>query len=364
MNVNNRKLNIALVGTYPPPYGGVSVHILRMKDRLEKQGYNCVVYDLRKQFSSAKGVITIRHPGIWLLKYAFSAKEDIIHFHSSDWRIYAIAGLMGLFGKKVIITIHNSRLSDSLKALFWLKRKIVVFAFRHISFIIAVNSKIKEFLLQLGIKPENIAVIPAFIPPVVKDEDIRKVPQEIWRFIDEHKPIISGNAFRIAFYNNQDLYGIDMCINLCANLKKYYPNIGFVFALPDIRNYDYFNKMKQEIKRQNIEGNFLFQTKPCPFYPILLKSDVFVRPTNTDGASVSIAEAIYFKVPVVASDIVKRIEGTIVFKNRDGNDFTSKVKNVLENYGEYKKKLKVVESKDNFGKVLEVYKHLLTQSRK
>ena len=37
---------------------------------------------------------------------------------------------------------------------------------------------------------------------------------------------------RIAFHNGYDLYGIDMCIDLCANLKNSCPKIGFVFCLP------------------------------------------------------------------------------------------------------------------------------------
>jgi len=355
----NKNSTIALIGAYPPPYGGVSVHIQRMKEGLEKRGYKCIVYNLGKYPSIEKNIICIKHIRTWLLKYLFLAREDVIHFHDSDWRIWVIAGLLGLLNKKVIISIHGASLRNSLKRACWFQKRIIIFTLRHVSFIIVVNLRIKELLISIGIKPENIVVIPAFIPPTIRDEDIKKVPQEVWDFIDRHNPIISGNAFKIIFYNNQDLYGIDMCIDLCANLKKHYPNVGFVFGLPDIGEYNYFKKMQQKIQVKGIENNFLFQTKPCQFYPIIMKSDVFIRPTNTDGASVSLREALYFKVPSLASNITSRPKETILFENRNINDFTSKAKWILDNYKIVKERLSTVEIEDNSKQIIEIYRKLL-----
>ena len=175
-------------------------------------------------------------------------------------------------------------------------------------------------------------------------------------FIESHTPVISAGAFRISFYDGQDLYGIDMCVELCANLKTIYPQIGFVFCLPDIGDNDYFSKMKLEIKDKNIENNFLFITQPLDnVYLIWQKSDIFVRPTVSDGDAVSLREALSLKTPAVASDVVLRPERTILFKNRDINDFTLKVKDLLKNYEQYVKKLEVLRMEDNFRKIIDVY---------
>ena len=37
---------IVLIGPYPPPYGGVSVHIQRLKERLLDVGFKCVVINV------------------------------------------------------------------------------------------------------------------------------------------------------------------------------------------------------------------------------------------------------------------------------------------------------------------------------
>ncbi len=352
------KPKISLIGPYPPPYGGIAIHIKRLKEQLEERGYECIVYELGRHEPTERNVIRIKKVKRWLLRYFLFAKENVIHFHNPDWRMRVIMGKMGMWGKKTIISIHGESLNDSLKGGGWFRKQIIKFGLKHTSFVIAVNPKIEELALALGVKPECVKVIPSFIPPTIKKEEIAEIPQEVWRFIDNHSPIVSANAFKIAFYNNQDLYGIDMCINLCANLKQEYPKVGFVFCLPDIGDYEYFNKMKQRIKESGIEDNFFFQTKPCQFYPILMKSNVFVRPTNTDGYGVSIAEAIYFKVPSIASNVCRRPEGTILFKSRDINDFILKVKDVLDNYEEHKKRLESVILEDNAEKIIKIYQNL------
>jgi len=60
----------------------------------------------------------------------------------------------------------------------------------------------------------------------------------------------------------------------------------------------------------------------------------------------------------VASNVCRRSDGVILFKNRDINDFVSKVKNVLDNYEYYKKRLEAVNLEDNFDKILKVYQAL------
>jgi glycosyltransferase involved in cell wall biosynthesis len=121
--------------------------------------------------------------------------------------------------------------------------------------------------------------------------------------------------------------------------------------------------MEQKIIEKGIENNFRFVTEPYQFYPILMKSHVFLRPTNTEGDATSLREALFIKVPSVASDVVPRPEGTILFKNRDIGDLTLKVKDLLDNYELHKKELNTVEIEDNFKKLIKVYRKLIGDNR-
>lgn len=65
---------------------------------------------------------------------------------------------------------------------------------------------------------------------------------------------------------------------------------------------------------------------------VLMKQcDLVLRPTNTDGDALTIREALYFGVPVIASDAVRRPTGTILFRNRDAKDLMCRTVDVLKN---------------------------------
>jgi len=355
------KLRVTLIGAYPPPYGGVSVHIQRLQDFLLNNGFQCIVIDFSSSLKNAKNVINAGK--IKNLRYIQNAGGGIIHIHSSGINLkkimafFLLSVLCKIRRNKLIITFHSFR--DHVKRFDWLE-KIMLKAFSKFALhYIAVSSLIKNKLLSLNIDPNKISVITGFLPPTTKQHDIDEIPQEIWNFIDNHWPVISANGFRISFYNNQDLYGIDMCIDLCNKLQDTYTQIGFIFCLSDIGDHNYFKKIRQTIAEKGIADNFLFVTRSCQFYPILMKSDVFVRPTNTDGDAVSVREALYFKIPTVASDVVPRPEGVILFKNRDINDFTLKVEDVLDNYTWHKKRLEAVKvEEDNFQEIISLYEQL------
>ncbi len=357
-------MKIAIIGAIPPPYGGISVHIQRFKHYLEGKGHTVTVYELfRDGRSPGKNVIYIKNVRRWLLKYIFTAGEDVIHLHTEAWQLRAIMGLMSVLRKKTVITIHSESLHDSLETGGWLKHRLIKFGLRRTACVITVNPRIKDLALSIGVRPERVAVIPAFIPPVVRDEDLAAVPPATQDFIRSHSPLLSANAFKIVFYHNQDLYGIDMCIDLCAALKPNYPNVGLVFCLPEIGDLDYFGKMQARIAGLGIQDNFLFQTGPGLLYPVLMRSDVFLRPTNADGFGISVAEAIYFKVPAIASDVCARAPGTVLFKSRDAEDFTRKVQGVLADLPGSRRRIAEIKLENGADRIMAVYQELAGRGR-
>jgi len=346
---------IVQVGAVPPPIGGITVYIKRMKDFLDSKNIVNQVWDYSKIKKNEDNVVNVWFPFIPFY-YAINKDIKIIHYHIVGTKTKNYIGFFNrnFFKKrKKILTIHGA-----CEGLFDRNRKLICKSLNSFDVIICMTNDDKKYLIENGITID-VYVIPAFIPPTIKEQEIKEISSDVWNFINDHKPIISANASNIGFYNQQDLYGIDMCIDLCANLKKEYPHIGFIFSLPSINDYEYFKAMKQRIIKNGIEDNFLFFTKPCQLYPILMKSDAFVRPTNTDGDAISIREALYLKIPTVASDVISRQKETIVFTNRDIVDFTLKVKNILNNYAKYKNKLDSLSIEDNSEKVMMVYEKFL-----
>ena len=361
MENKNKKVKIAIIGPYPPPYGGISIHIKRMKSYLEKNYIECTVYN-ESRIVGYENIINVQ-PINSYRKFIFQIpflKSNVLHFHSINLKIRMLLGWYNFFGKKIILTIHGESLHDQLIRLNFMGRYLLLLSLKNLDKIICVNPRIKEGLLDLGFNLKKIKVIPAFILPTFDETEINQLPEFFHKIRHKHKFLITANASRISFYNSKDLYGIDLSIELMKRLiDNGYKDIGFIYVIPDIGDYDYFKKMQNLVKKYNLENNFHFYTEPVAYPAVINMCDLFIRPTNTDGDALSIREALTLKKPAIASDVCKRPKGTILFKNRNIEDLFIKITGVINNYDEYRTKIKNIEFEDNAEKILEVYKKVL-----
>ena len=58
-------------------------------------------------------------------------------------------------------------------------------------------------------------------------------------------------------------------------------------------------------------------------------TNVYIRPSLSDGDSIAVREAIEMNVNVVASNVTKRPEETFVYEHGNNSDFVSNVENAL-----------------------------------
>jgi len=331
------KKSIIIIGPFPPPIGGVSIHIIRLVSRL-KDRYKVFEIDTSKN----RFVQGIKLLELFIRNIGKSSKL-VVHNHVFRPKFnFIVVYLCKIFGAKYIQTIHSFRQNtDNLsKNEVWL----IKFINNYSSKIIVVSDKIKDDLFQLDeYVLQKIEVIPAFIP-YEGENSIQELSQyiddlQIKSFMNSHRIILCANAYKIAFYNNEDLYGIDLCIELIKKIiysANY--NVGLIFMLPQVGDIGYFNLMKNRIIEYGIEEDFVFVNKEIDLVPLFEYVDIFLRPTNTDGDALSIREALFSGVPTIASDIVERPVGTIIFRNRDVSDLYEKVITVIENIEEEKNK--------------------------
>ncbi len=315
--MNSRILHI---GPMPPPLGGISVYLYRLS---------------RSNNDSSIGFVNennINRIGFIKLIFLNSDKTFIYHSPSMVKRIALLFSKI-FRGNKYIIVSHGEGLQNSYKNSNFIMKFLLKNAILKSEYIQVVSSHLVKFLLDLGLQNDKIIVKNAFLPPILCDEEsiLKTYPQEIFDFISKKDKLLVANASSLVFYKNTDLYGLDMCIELTAKLKNIYPNLGFIFALANEKvNMEYIDKMHLRIKELNLEENFYFLTGQKELWPIFKKASLMIRPTNTDGYGVSIAEALYFGCPAIASDVCDRPEGTILFKNRNLDDLYDKTKRVLD----------------------------------
>lgn len=338
------KRSIIMVGPFPPPIGGVSIHTSRLINKI-KEKY--IVYKINTSGNIIyQGLLLL----ILLVKSRLSSSKYTLHNHMFRLKINCIIILLcKIFGIPYIQTIHSFRFEKKMKSK---DIRMIKFIINNSYKTIVVSKEIKKKLEQLDRGfVTKIEIIPAFIP-YENNESFNESEYletlQINDFLKSHSILLCANASKITFYKNEDLYGIDLCIELMRKIKqlKNY-NIGFIFMLPQVLNEEYFEKMKSQIKEFGIEDDFIFINKKVELVPLFRYLDIFIRPTNTDGDALSIRESLFSGIPCIASDVVERPLGTITFKNRDIDDLFEKVIAVIGNLEEEKKKIKRLQESHN-----------------
>lgn len=101
-------MKIEIWGTYPPPIGGVSIHIYRLIHSLHTIDSSIVLRNLGKHVPDIPYVKHVSYPWVEFLLLPFR-KKRIIHLHSNN--IFAFVLFILLGGRhKVGVTLHNQNL--------------------------------------------------------------------------------------------------------------------------------------------------------------------------------------------------------------------------------------------------------------
>lgn len=312
-----KKKTIAIIGVLPPPYGGISVHIERLCGALAELDIPYVIYDESKQSEKNDHVVPIDQIERWSMRYLFKKNEDIIHNHFLRWKVRFTLSLLRLKGKKVIHTVHSLREEH-----YSIVHLIMIYFTGLLSnHFIVVNEEIKEKLLKLKIPANKITVIPAFIRPI-EDESIT-IPTYINDVFENYSQVMIANGGIGNLQDGEELYGLDLCIEMFKSIADKRPNVAFLYCVTHVTNEDAEKRFREQLTKYGLNQRFMLIKEKMPLYPLLKKSNMFVRPTRSDGDAISIREALYYKVPVITSDVVKRPAGVKLFKNNDLQEFTT-----------------------------------------
>jgi glycosyltransferase involved in cell wall biosynthesis len=337
------KKRLLIIGPLPDPKGGVGVHIKRLGELIspyfelkyiDESSYR------KSEYFNLRSYNMLTY--IKLLKWA-----DVIHVHSGlhTLRIFHLI-ISKIFFKKVIITYHNTP-----------KKKNLFFIRLYLNFYNKVIFVNKETAFKLLLNTTTY-IQEAFIPQNISNESALPINIESW-IIDKKAQgyvLLAANAWRLDVWDNTDLYGLDMCIELINEFKRTTnKKVAFVFNVSSVpKRNGYFQKYTEQIKELTLENEFLLTNQNVSFVKVIEQSDLVLRPTNTDGDALTIRESLYMGVPVIASDVVVRPESTIIFKCRNQNDLFNKVNSTLENIDKVRESVNKKISND----YLTFYRHL------
>lgn len=304
-------MKVLLVGSYPPPIGGNTVHIKRLKEYLTDQGLDVTVIDYLTNDGSEKGEGVMTLPAgllpkvfLFLQLIMNTERRTIVHFHvSAMGRFKKLAPILSVifWRQRRLLTIHSgSFIKETGHG--WLKL-YMRFLVRLFHAIISVNEDQRAFLIQLGFPARSIFVIPAYLP---QKPDSSLVPQEVKALRACRKLVITSGYLT-------PTYDYETLIDCIAHLPSDY---GFIFAFYAVYDPTYETRIYQRLF--NFKNVLVLRDQtPDVFLSILNMCDIYVRTTLTDGDAVAVREAIHCGKQVFATDSIARPLGCSTFPTGD-----------------------------------------------
>ncbi len=346
--------SILIVGAFPPPIGGNSVHIERLYKMLKNDLYSCTVIDLYGNQCSSNFNIDIKRVGnskaIGFLKtifFLYSLKYDVIHFHvSSMGRFLYVGFLYFLFvdSKSVrVITIHSGSFPKFVSSLNNFKKIVLKKIISMFDGIIAVSEEIRESLFSIGVEGKFVHVIPAFLPSSpFADPSIDSI---IETAKNKNQTLVVTSGYATNIYQYETI--IDAISSSSLN-----EDVFFIICIYNEFDESYFSfimKKLNAIKSYTICKNL----SASIFAYVLMKSDIYVRATVHDGDCVAIREANYFGKHVVASDCVLRPDFCVLFETSNSDSLACALNKIIN--GQLCELRDMKSGKNYYEQILSVY---------
>ena len=327
--------NIVLLGDYPPPQGGNSVHIQRLQKALQSEEIYCDAIDISPggdEKSEDYGNVFrvagfLPYTLVRTLCILWRLNPKILHIHISAFQNFSKAALiLNLPIRKrtrLALTIHSGSAREGFENLSVIQKMMVKWALKRYDNFIAVNIDQVELIRDLGFGHKEVAVIPAFLPPGpnIDQEDLSESLAPLKQ--DGRKLICaSGNGIRL--YGFENIVAAMLSSELAATC-------ALVICIYDKTDDDYMDEVRALLS-QLPNWLLLRDLDADQFGYILSNSDVYVRATDRDGDAVAIREANEFGVPIVASTVVKRPDYCYLFERENSEELAHMISKAIDSY--------------------------------
>lgn len=282
-------MKIAIVGPYPPPYGGISTSVKQLRHHLLHDHYDVsVLVPSRQQASETDGVyycglrsLRASRNSLYLIKHL---QPDLINSHSNRWPITS-AIIARLLGIPLVHTIHGENAPNAFAQLRPLQRVLVKWAFQHTDKVIAVSGDLARFVMSLRVSKEKIAIIPSLLPLEVNV----KIKPTLRNGLQQ---IASGNKVNIVstgFYNKA--YGFDLIPLAASRLKE--RSVDFIWMIIGHGTEQEMQSIRSALSDLGLQDQVILvgELDRPQMIDILKCSHIYVRTKHHDSFGIVIAEA-------------------------------------------------------------------------
>jgi glycosyltransferase involved in cell wall biosynthesis len=300
-------MRVLLVGDYPPPQGGVAVHVQQLHGFLRERGADVKVLDIGKGGRPAPDVLPVR--GAPALARALLREQPggVVHLHTSGnnpkaWAVVAAVGALRLSSGPRFVTLHSGLLPAFLAA-SPARRAAARAALLPYTGVVAVSEAVAAAVRGLGVPPARLHVHPAFLASQVRPAATPPAP------------LLAARARRrllLAYaHHPSKVYGRRPLFEALALLAARFEGVGLAVFGPGTRAPEFL----QDAREAGVEGLLedLGELPHGEALAVVAAADAFVRPTLADGDAISVREALTLGRPCVASDAALRPAGVVTY---------------------------------------------------
>jgi len=316
-------MKVLLIGPYPPPYGGISVHVELAQEQLRREGIDCRVVCIDRRAPGSDLYIRIKGGldlALTVFNHARQGWTPHVHINGhtvKGWLIALTCGIAGLCAAARLLTIHSG-MTPAFLAGSRQRRLLARLACSRYQRVISVSHEIREALEASRVPSERLHVLPAYL------EDSRQpipLPHILKKWLQAHSPLLST---AISF---RPEYGLDLLLAALLEVRQIAPAIGLLV----IGGGEDFEAAKKQVSVCGLDNSILLagEVPHALCLSLIANSNGFVRPTRADGDSIAVREALALGVPVVASDVCDRPAGTVLFRSGDAADLAVVIENSI-----------------------------------
>ncbi|HLT30092.1 MAG TPA: glycosyltransferase family 4 protein [Myxococcaceae bacterium] len=312
-------MRVLLIGDFPPPMGGVSVHVQRLHSLLRRRGLSVGGVDIGQGKVPGPGIRKARTPSALI---AALAREPVAvsHLHTSGnnaraFQVAAAVGMMRGAGKGPLMATLHSGLLPGFLAASRSNRLLARVALAPYVQLIAVSEAVAGALHGAGLPASRIAVREAFL-----SEGLEEVRAQATRR-PEPGPVL---AFA---HHPSPVYGRTLFFEALAQLSGKHPQVRARVHGPGTGS----DAFREDVARFGLEGRLqiLGEVSQERALASVATADLFVRPTFADGDAISVREALALGVRCVASDAAQRPRGVVTHRTGDVTSLVAAINGAL-----------------------------------
>jgi len=290
-----------------------------LKEKLEKEKIEFVNFKwLKRTHNPLSNLFFIFE----IKKFLDKEKFDVCHFNSTNALFGAISAKISKSKPKTVFTIHGlSILDPNYKKNFWLKPfywLIFKFLLSFVDIPIFVSNKNLEDAKKLKLVKNGVVIYNGIPEPEFLEREIAR------KFFEEKIKVDLKNKFLIGSIGRLDYQkNYEFLINIFPEILKIKPEaIAIIVGEGPERK-----RLENLLEKLNLKQKIFLIGELKDASKYLKAFDLFIFPSRYEGLSITLIEALFAQIPILASDVGgnKEIVGKeCIFKNE--KEFLEKVK--------------------------------------